>query len=69
MKKALVALLCSLPLLANAVNVGGFEFKETDVPEHTRHGSRVYYRTPDMKTWVGYYDPSDGTFLLTRKAK
>lgn len=70
MKKLLASLLCSIPLIANAVNIGGFEFKKEDVYGKYGKNNVVAYTTEGDKLWLGWYvdaDSSvgrDGAFVL-----
>ena len=57
MKKFLVPLLCAIPFIANAVTIGGFEFKKEDVlVQDPKEGySLLIYRENDVTSWIGIY--------------
>lgn len=66
MKKLLASLLCSIPLIANAVNVGGFEFKKERVFTQDNEFYVLTYEAENGSFWPGIYNK--GTFVLVQKA-
>lgn len=66
MKNFLVPLLCAIPLIANAVNVGGFEFNKDGDSVIPGKVETILEVTIDDAKWVGTYD---GLFELISKAR
>lgn len=67
MKKFLVAVLCCIPFVANAVTVGGFEFNPTSVLENNPKFTVLAFTDDHGVKWLGDYNGS--VFQLYTKAK
>ena len=69
MKRILVTVLCSLPLIASAVTLGGFEFANENIikqfPEE--QSTLLTYETKDGNSWIGWHFKNH--FKLFRKAR
>ena len=66
MKKLLVAILCFIPLMSKATNVGGFEFKDQFILKVV--GNTVFLLTPvKNELWTGMFNGD--RFLVANDAK
>lgn len=67
MKKFLIPLLCAIPLIAKAENIGGFNFNPTNILENTSKFTVLAFTDSHDVKWLGDYNGS--TFRLYTKAK
>jgi hypothetical protein len=66
MKKLLVAILCFIPLIANAVNVGGFEIEDRYITEKGAHDTYLYHIV-NGEPYIGYFNGK--LFVLGNEAR